>query len=382
MCEHVFTDGVRTHKILKMLLSDAATGVRVARDVVDSSDSAAIVRQAEKNDVDRSLYWRILKIAPDRAEAFVPPPDDGGRAGFSNASTDDLHQVGRRILESAPKGARITAVKGYSLSRMYPKHLRRQQNDIDIAVDGLGSLIDLFSVLRNLRFEPRILAARIGENYTLEGSLSARKVDLVRRVITWCDVWIGAQPFSLHEVRLLEPDFWQAMLSDHVGREYKVHTLLNLLGEIHERSQVRIRDLIDFWSVLEAGPGEESLEVLQELQGRSALASAVVALSAVFSDPFETAFPGSFRRAVEWAPSPISVEHSLALPYRCAAAVRGGLAQSEEVPLRDRLFSPELVRFYALSREAGPLAVTTKLNRLLLRTPVGTFVSEDQMENA
>ncbi|MGO6984227.1 nucleotidyltransferase family protein [Rhizobium leguminosarum] len=347
--------------LLTLLLTASDDEVRgTLASLARSRRLAELYDLAERNDLSYCLLERLKRAEVDAVDKFTPPPDDGGILGYLNASADLLRQESLEVASILrAEGHNLCLVKGATVGELYPEHVHRHQNDFDIATRSEEDFFELARALLHRGYLPRVFAIRLSERNTLEGSLSAVRIDTECKQTLWCDIWIGVQPVNRSRARKFPVSFWQALVPLKTGEPAPAISsrITILVNEVEERGILRLKDLIDFAVLSSLGHRAQPSE--------AAGADCNWKLFNLLRGATKELTPSVGRLMVG---TPLgSSRHSIELRYPISVSEFAEPVSEHEAPL---------VRFLAVSSERGRTACSEAYGRLVIRTPFGTFASE------
>ncbi|WP_190677807.1 hypothetical protein [Nostoc sp. FACHB-190] len=366
--------------LFKILIDVSSSSKRSAiSDIVSSGCGKYLVDLAVANNVDQCLAAIISQLSPELQDNFPFPIDCGGIQGFRNAETFRLHHESKVILSNFSFSQhKIVLVKGYSISCYYPSTFFRQQNDIDIAVGSFSDLVELYKIMKTFSYIPRVLAIRLNERSELEGSLSMVRVDESLKETFWCDIWIGVQPISLTEARQLDESFWKETIinSNNIRVPNPSESLIILLNEIQERNSLRYRDVFDFLSILENGlsPDNNSLgiDISQHKNTIKGIFNIANRNRQIIANTFLKWQEFSF-----WKHYMDNLDLKIELPIQVNNFE--GIQTIENLGLEQAINVGVFTRFLACAGDSGDFAIARLNSKLILRTPIGCFISESSI---
>ncbi|WP_176705743.1 hypothetical protein [Rhizobium grahamii] len=334
------------------------------RGVVDaglkgSGLAAALCELAARNDLAWTLFDRMNSARAVHAADFEPLPNNGGIIGFKNTDSETLKKESREFASLAMGlGCDFCLAKGVTVADLYPSNVNRHQNDFDIATRSQQDFLKLVSLMIERDYTPRVLAVRLTGQNTLEGALSIVQIDQQKRRTLWCDIWVAVQPLSGGRTRTLPSSFWskvEQLETGGVGPSIPDRLVL-LINEVEERGALKLRDLLDFAFLSAEGRRMTDDADLNRGIEKLITNAASELLSFVKSN------------------TPI-VDRLASISMLRNSAPRYPLDVSN-VGKQGKPPADTLVRFVAVSSGRGDLAVNEYANRTILRTPFGTFASE------
>lgn len=331
----------------------------VASRTFDLEIVTALQELSELNDLAWPLFAKMNNAGAAYASHFKPSPDNGGIIGFRNADAEALRLESRQIVSAlAGDGCDCCLAKGATVEELYPANSYRHQNDFDIVTRSQGDLLKLLSFMFERGYSPRVLAVRLTERNTMEGALSVVRVERDKKLTLWSDIWLAVQPLGGGSARRLPPSFWSNLIQlggGGVGPKISDRLVL-LINEVEERGLLRLRDLLDFVFLSRGG------------QQATADADFNRDLQAVIVDAASqlSSFLGSCGQFTDRLQQ-VSAQGGLATKYPLDISDVG---KGSKPPL------DTLVRFGVVSNARGELAVDEYGGRTILRSPFGTFASE------
>jgi hypothetical protein len=355
------------------ILFDPHERTSLLHSIANANVAHYVAELAARNDVDQTLARLVADNAPLLCSQFPTAADDGGIVGYENARTSELLRETVDIFsEIQRQSIRVAVVKGAAISSYYPTSISRQQNDIDLAVPDFTEFGALFDVMMKRGYQPSVLAGRGGINDELEGSLSMVRVDHDLKKTFWIDILIGVQPISYESAAVLSDEFWNSLGRSPSGIPAPTPSqcLQILSAEIKERQSLRYKDMFDVLALTAHGAlwdsgTKDSFGKILEMMG-ALLHRHRARLVTAFGLPDTcAAFRKTADRTVADEIWPIKLG---------TAPLRPQLSFPNAV---QALYSGYFLRFVPCQGAAGSLSIACHLARIIIRTPVGCFASED-----
>lgn len=347
--------GSSLHKVLMDLLLDQGDR-RVLLERVRAEGLKSVIAHAVSNDVALHAYQRLEVLEAGILDCVMEE-----HARRMRLRAELLADALLELAHMARAANVPTAImKGLGVGLLYPSDWVRLHRDLDVLVPSLAGALEIWPLLLEAQYSVNSVAARFDSYSNVQMSVSFARSGVKPAQI---EVWAGSQPTSWWSAGQIGVEFWErAMPKPNMPGLFlpaPQDALRTLVGEVNDRTEIRLRDIFDFFAIGEQISDELWQQTSIALRGELPLA---------FSHLLDQA---SCYRGLPWG-------SKWQLEDRCMTTLPWRLPVNNETELDLKgvkaMRCGKYVEFMPFSERCGSFAIAETEAGIVLRTPNGTFL--------